>query len=149
MGAVLLPGLDSGWRSRLHRHIGRNGGYRPLPVLCLRRDLPGPADPGPHDLQDVKREAVSTKLVMPGLVRGMTEEMDLWRALKRPVPSGNLLDLDPIGIERQMAGDLRHRRKWRLVGPDRVFECLAVGVDAEIIRVSLVGAVRHPVGARQ
>src|SRR2546430_10454992 len=79
-----------------------------------------------------------------GTSPAMTEEMDLWRA-----PSGNLLDLDPIGIEGQMAGDFRHRRKWRLVGPDRVFERLAVGVDAEIIRIPLVGAVRHSVGARQ
>ena len=32
--------------SRLHRPVGRLGGYRPLPVLCLCRDLPGAADFG-------------------------------------------------------------------------------------------------------
>src|SRR6266436_4966099 len=101
MGAVVLPDLDRCRRSRLHRHIGRNGGYRPLPVLCLRRDLPGPADPGPYDLQDMRRAAVHArqarharacpghpriglqavrKTWMAGTSPGMTEEMDLWRS---------------------------------------------------------------------
>jgi hypothetical protein len=30
MGAVVLPDLDRCRRSRLHWHIGRNSGYRPL-----------------------------------------------------------------------------------------------------------------------
>src|SRR5258707_2439530 len=51
MGAVVLPDLDRCRRSPLHRHIGCNSGYRPLPVLCLCRDLPGAADPGANDLQ--------------------------------------------------------------------------------------------------
>src|ERR1700694_5687595 len=56
MGADLLSGVDRRRRARLHRHIGRIGGCRPLPVLCLRRDLPGPADPRPHHLQGVRRQ---------------------------------------------------------------------------------------------
>src|ERR1700716_3070819 len=51
MGAAFLSDLDRRRHPRLHRHIGRDGGYRPLPVLRLFRDLPGPADPGAHRLQ--------------------------------------------------------------------------------------------------
>src|SRR5258705_6228544 len=169
MGAVVLPDLDRCRRSRLHRHIGRNSGYRPLPVLCLRRDLPGAADPGANDLQGMSglfpslRGANGSPNARPmtgsatmqsrlpfwpwiaSLALAMTFK-NAWVWLKL---LSQLLDLDPVRVERQMAGDLRHRRKRRLVGPDRVFECFAVGIDAEIIRIPLVGAVRHPVGTRQ
>jgi len=83
----------------------------PLPVLCLRRDLPGPLILGLRS-SDMRRAAVHAgKLVMPGLVRastiglqavrktwmagtspGMTEEMIL--ALLKGVASSQLLDLD-------------------------------------------------------
>src|SRR5438093_11153999 len=150
MGAVVLSDIDRRRPSRLHGHIGRVSGYRPLPVLCLRRDLPGPADPRPYNLQGVRREA---RLIpsLGGAQATKQSSLPLRRWIASPalaMTSSQLLDLDLVGIERQVAGDFRHRRKWLLIGPDRVFECLAVGVDAEIIRIPLVRAVRHPVGAR-
>src|SRR6185369_10706275 len=51
MGPDLLPGIDRCRRAWFHRHIGRLGRRGPLPVLCLRRDLPGAVDSGAHDLQ--------------------------------------------------------------------------------------------------
>src|SRR5438552_11863174 len=106
MGAVVLPDLDRCRRSRLHRHIGRNGGYRPLPVLCLRRDLPGPADPRAYHLQGVggclarpswpgsSRPSTSflpldIKTWMPGTRPGMTKKIDRLRAPKRPSPQAS------------------------------------------------------------
>src|SRR4051812_29047897 len=45
MGADLLSGVDRRWRTGLYRHLRGLGGRRALPVLCLRGDLPGAADP--------------------------------------------------------------------------------------------------------
>src|ERR1700694_2932842 len=56
MGADLFSGVDRRRRARLHRHIGRIGGCRPLPVLCLRCDLPGPSAPWAHHLPGVRRQ---------------------------------------------------------------------------------------------
>src|SRR5947209_19548299 len=53
MGADLLPGVDRRRYPRLYRDFGGLRGRRPLPVLYLRGDLPGAADPRADDLQDV------------------------------------------------------------------------------------------------
>src|SRR6202171_5754268 len=63
--------------------------------------------------------------------------------------SAHFLDLHLVRIEGQVAGDLGHRRERCFIGPDRIFEGLAVRVDAEITRIPLVGAVRGAVGTRQ
>src|SRR3954468_7523033 len=51
MGVAFLRDLDRGWDFGIHRHFGGFGRRRPHPVLHLPRDLPGPADPGAHDIQ--------------------------------------------------------------------------------------------------
>jgi hypothetical protein len=51
MGADLLSGVGCRRHPRLHRPVGRIGGYRPLPVLRLRRDLLGPADSWADDFR--------------------------------------------------------------------------------------------------
>src|SRR6266550_3042273 len=53
MGADLLSGVCCRRHTRLHRHIGGIRGHRALPVLRVRGDLPGAADPGIDDLQGV------------------------------------------------------------------------------------------------
>src|SRR5690349_6823901 len=53
MGADLLSDINCCRHSRLHGHIGGVSRRRALPVLRLRRDLPGAADTGAHDLQGV------------------------------------------------------------------------------------------------
>src|SRR4051794_41147833 len=67
MGADLLTCLDRGRRARLHRHLGRLRRHRPLPVLRLRRDFPGAADPGAHDIPGVAGLASAFPVVVPGL----------------------------------------------------------------------------------
>src|SRR5882757_7590268 len=69
MGADLLSGVDRRMRLRLHRLIGRVGRGCPLSVLCLRRDLPGPADPRPHDLQGLGGNLP----VMPGTTASVSD----------------------------------------------------------------------------
>src|SRR5207245_10245472 len=64
MGADLPAGLDRGRRSRIHRSSGCLGRHRPLPVLRLRRDLPGAADTGAHGLQGVAEVAPAFSVVM-------------------------------------------------------------------------------------
>src|SRR5258708_7804478 len=72
----------------------------------------------------------------------------IWPTLLRALRlSRHFLDRDLVRVERQMARYLGHGREGRLVGPDRVFDALAVGVDAEIIRIALVGAVGGALGA--
>src|SRR6202035_1684905 len=90
----------------------------------------------------------SQKTWMAGTSPAMTRNGSFTRfgKLQR---SGHFLDGDLVGIERQMAGEFSHRRERRLVGPDRILDCLAVCGDAEIVRIPLIGAVRHPLGARQ
>src|SRR5262249_29705422 len=61
----------------------------------------------------------------------------------------HFLNLDLVGIEGEMAGNLLHGREGRLVGPDRILQHLAAGNDAVIARIALVGAVRHTVGPFQ
>src|ERR1700731_2103073 len=58
MGTDLLSGIFGRRPLRFHRHIGGVGGCGAVPVLCLRRDLFGLADPGPHDLSGVAVNAV-------------------------------------------------------------------------------------------
>src|SRR5579871_6843600 len=61
----------------------------------------------------------------------------------------HFLDLDLVRIEGEMARNLRHSRERRLVGPDRIFEDLAAGNDAVIVRIALVGTMRHALGPLQ
>src|SRR5437868_12095662 len=53
MGADLFGSVNHRGHPRLHRDIGGIGGYRPLPLLRLCRDLPCPADPWAHDFQGI------------------------------------------------------------------------------------------------
>jgi hypothetical protein len=55
----------------------------------------------------------AAKTWMPDTRPGMTK---MWLRHKHPLR--HFLDLDLVGIERQMAGDFRHRRERRLIGPD-------------------------------
>src|SRR3984957_16514114 len=59
----------------------------------------------------------------------------------------HFLDLDLVGVEGKVAGNFRHGRKRIFISPDRIGDGFAVGIDAEIIRISLVGTMRHPLAA--
>src|ERR1700728_2243998 len=68
VGADFLCGVGDCRCPWLYRRIGSLGGYRPVSVLRVRSDLPGPADPGPDDLPGV---AGASPVVMPALVAGI------------------------------------------------------------------------------
>src|SRR4051794_10640487 len=53
----------------------------------------------------------------------------------------HFLDLHLVRVEGEMAGDLAHRGEGGFVGPDRVVQRLAVGLDAVIARIALVRAM--------
>jgi len=133
MGPDLLSGVDRRRPAWIHRYFGGFCRRCPLPVLCLRGDLPGAPDPRADDIQGVATRQPCRGFNPPG-----------W-----PARSGHFLDLDLVRIERQVPGDLGHRREGPLIGPDRVFDAFAVGIDAEIVRIPLVGTVRGPLGAGQ
>src|SRR3954470_14802894 len=59
------------------------------------------------------------------------------------------LDLHLVRIEGEMARNLGHRGKGRLIGPDRVVQRLAVSLDTVIAGIALVGAMGDAVGALQ
>src|SRR5436190_2007425 len=101
---------------------------------------------------DIDVTGASGRLFAPNVATGNPIQQDSITppcVASRNSPSGRFLDLHLVRIERQMAGNLYHRRERRLVGPDCVLQRLAVGVDAEIVRVPLVRAMRGPLGAGQ
>src|SRR5579863_9289630 len=71
VGADFLCGVGDRRRPRLYRHIGGLGGYRPISVLCLRGDLPGPAGSGPDDLPGVAPRVT----VVPGRCEASNPEV--------------------------------------------------------------------------
>ncbi len=63
--------------------------------------------------------------------------------------SGHFFDLDLVGIKGEVAGNFGHRWKRTFVSPDRICNGFSVGIDAEIVRISLLGTMRHPLAARK
>src|SRR5271157_5621249 len=56
-------------------------------------------------------------------------------------------DLDPVRIEGETRGDLGDAGDRRLISPDCVVVAVVAVADREIMRLTLIGAGRGPLGA--